>query len=148
MGKRNAEISIDGQRYRLTQPGAETIAELGEKVIEAAAMTMQGKTGLAVVLREVRTTLVGACQVLVIDSEDEKKKARYVELALVFSDHFAGDQAKSLGKWFVWAAKESGLTAFLGGMLSGTVPSLKDKLPSVFRMDAAGSSTDSSIPSA
>lgn len=155
MPKRQVHTTIGGVQYRLTQLGGNTIAELGDQIIEATALTGRGVAAIAAMNRAIRDALVDASFVHVVDEEDPHKAAKWVRMSVVFDDHFAGARAADLGQWTAWATKEAGLPAFLGGLLKGTIPSLLGRLPSVFQegtpkatAGAAGSPTDSSSPSA
>lgn len=147
MGKRQIKTQIGGVTYYLNQLGGDTIAELGDQVIEATALTGRGVPALAAANSAVRRALIAASFVEVVDEEDPQKKRRNIAMATVFDDHFAGERAADLGKWFAWAVKECGLSAFLGGALKTLLPSFLAKLPSAFQEAAAGSPTASSSPS-
>jgi hypothetical protein len=148
MPKRISETTIAGVRYQLTQLGGDTVAELGERTIEATAMTAAGKSGLSALLRSTRQELAKATKVLVVDPEDPSPNPRWVAMSAIFDDHFAGARARDMGQWFSWAVQESGLSAFLAGLLKATVPSLMERLPSAFRQELDGLPTGSSSASA
>jgi hypothetical protein len=148
MARRQIKTQIGGVTYYLTQLGGDQIAELGDQIIEATALTGRGVPALAASNRSVRNALIAVSLVEIVDEDDPGKKRRTVALDTVFDDHFAGARAADLGKWFAWAVKESGLPAFLGGALTALVPSLLARLPSEFRPVVDGSPTASSSPSA
>jgi len=145
MPARIKETTIRGQRYRLRPLGAGDVADLGEQIIEATALTYAGKAAIARVMKDVRNKLIENSEVLVVDMD--AKKSQYVAMSFVFDEHFA-DRLVDFGEWLTWGVKESGLQSFLSGVVSGVMPYLTDKLPSAFRQTPVGSSTDSSIATA
>lgn len=131
MSRKKIENTIDGDDYRLTQLGSETISDLGFAMVEATA---KGGNGIAATMKVMRKTLADATEVRIAG-----KWAPLNSLS-----EWWDERPRAHGHWFAWATEVGGLPDFFLGTIRIIPPQWLKALSFIFQRGLPGGSTDSS----